>query len=127
MILPSVALHRDCLKTKFCLIVVNTFVINFGPLHFVIFCCFYRSSCPEVFLGKGVLNIRSKFTGEHPSRTVISIKLLCSKFTGEHPSGSAISIKLLYKFIEITLRLGCSPVNLLYILRTPLGGCFCFY
>ena len=34
-----------------------------------------RSSPPEVFLGKGVLKICSKFTGEHPCRTVISIKL----------------------------------------------------
>ena len=32
-----------------------------------------RSSPPEVFLGKGVLKICSKFTGKHPSRSVISI------------------------------------------------------
>ena len=31
---------------------------------------------PEVFLGKGVLKICSKFTGEHPCRSAISIKLL---------------------------------------------------
>ena len=37
----------------------------------------YRSSRSEVFLGKGVLKICSKFTGEHPCRSVISIKLLC--------------------------------------------------
>ena len=49
---------------------------------------------------KGVLKIRSKFTGEHPCRSVISIKLLCN-------------------FIEITLWHSCSPVNLLHILRTP--------
>ena len=36
-----------------------------------------RSSPPEVFLGKGVLKICSKFTGEHPYRSAISIKLLC--------------------------------------------------
>ena len=54
----------------------------------------------EVFLGKGVLKICSKFTGEHPRRSAISIKLLCN-------------------FIEITLRHGCSPVNLLHIFRTP--------
>ena len=30
-----------------------------------------RSSHPEVFLGKGVLKICNKFTGEHPSRSVI--------------------------------------------------------
>ena len=59
----------------------------------------YRSSHPEVFLGKGVLKI-------------------CSKFTREHPCQSAISIKLLCNFITITLRYGCSPVNLLHIFRT---------
>ena len=68
------------------------------------FCLFFllfsRSSRPDVFLGKGVLKI-------------------CSKFTGEHPYQSAISIKLLWNFIQITLRHGCSPVNLLHIFRTP--------
>ena len=57
-----------------------------------------RSSHQEVFLEKGVLKICCKFTGEHPCRSVISIKLFCS-------------------FIEITLRYGCS-VNLLHIFRT---------
>ena len=33
------------------------------------------SSHPEVFLGKNVLKICSKFTREHPRRNVISIKL----------------------------------------------------
>ena len=61
---------------------------------------FYRSSPPEVFLGKRVLKIYSKFTREHPCQSVISIKL---------PSNS----------IKITLRHGCSPVNLLHIFRTP--------
>ena len=32
---------------------------------------------------------------------------------------SVISIKLQSNFIEITLRHGCSPVNLLHIFRTP--------
>ena len=59
-----------------------------------------RSSRPEVFLGKGVLKIRSKYTGEQPCRSAISIKLLCN-------------------FIEITLWHGCSPVNLLHIFRAP--------
>ena len=58
-------------------------------------------SRPEVFLVKGVLRI-------------------CSKFTGEPPCRSVISIKLIYNFIEITFRHGCSPVNLLHIFRTPL-------
>ena len=69
--------------------------------------CFYwmpvafcRRSPSEMSLGKGVLKI-------------------CCKFTGEHPCRSVISIKLQRNFIEITLRHGCSPVNLLLILRTP--------
>ena len=60
----------------------------------------YRSSHSEVFLGKGVLKICSKFTGEHPCRSAISIKLLCN-------------------FIEISFHHGCSAVNLLHIFRTP--------
>ena len=59
-----------------------------------------RSSRPEVLLGKDVLKICSKFTGEYPCRSVISIKLLCN-------------------FTEITLRHGCSPLNLLDTFRTP--------
>ena len=61
---------------------------------------FIRSIRPEVFLRKGVLKT-------------------CNKFTGEHPCGGVISIKLLSNFIEITLRYGCSPVNLLHIFRSP--------
>ena len=32
----------------------------------------YRSSPPEMFLGKCILKICSKFTGKHPCRSVIS-------------------------------------------------------
>ena len=53
-----------------------------------------------MFLGKNVLKIRSKFTGEQPCQ-------------------SAISIKLRNNFIEIAFWHGCSPVNLLHIFRTP--------
>ena len=53
-----------------------------------------------MFLGKDVLKI-------------------CSKLTGGHPCRSMISMKLLYNLIEITLRHGCSPVNLLHTFRTP--------
>ena len=60
----------------------------------------FRSSRPQVFLVKVVLKICSIFTGEHPLQSVISIKLLCN-------------------FFEITLRPGCSRVNLLHIFRTP--------
>ena len=59
-----------------------------------------RSNRLEVFLEKGVLKICSRFAGKHPCRSVILIKLLCN-------------------FIEIALRYGCSPVNLLHIFRTP--------
>ena len=56
---------------------------------------FYKSSSLEVFLGKCVLNI-------------------CNKFTGEHPYRSVVSIKFFGNFIEITLRPGCCPVILLH-------------
>ena len=62
---------------------------------------FIRGSHPKVFLRKGALKICSKFTGEHPCRSAISVKLLCN-------------------FIEITLPHECSPVNLLHIFRTNL-------
>ena len=60
----------------------------------------FRSSRPEAFLRKGLLKI-------------------CSKFTGEHPCRSAISINVQSNFIDIALRHGCSPVNFLHIFRTP--------
>ena len=44
---------------------------------------------------------------------------ICSKFTREHPCRSVITIKLLCHFIDITFQYGCSPVNLLYIYKTP--------
>ena len=60
----------------------------------------FRSSRPEAFLRKGLLKI-------------------CSKFTGEHPCRSAISVNVQSNFIDIALRHGCSPVNFLHIFRTP--------
>ena len=60
--------------------------------------CIPRSSPPEVFLGKSILKT-------------------CTQFTGEHPCRSVILIKLQSNFIEITLRHGCSPVNVLHIFR----------
>ena len=56
----------------------------------------YSSNHAEVFLGKDVLKI-------------------CSRFTGEHPYLSAISKYLQGNFIEIALRHGCSPENLMKI------------
>ena len=58
-----------------------------------------RSIPPEVFLRKCVLKT-------------------CTKFTGEHPYRREISIKFHSDFIEIAVRHGCSPVNLLHIFRT---------
>ena len=69
-------------------------------LHVFIICPWFRSSHPEVFLGKDVLKICSAFTGEHSCLSVISIKLICN-------------------FIEIKLRHGYSPSNLLYIFGAP--------
>ena len=36
---------------------------------------YYRNSHLEVFLGKGVLKIRSRFSGEHPCQSETLIKL----------------------------------------------------
>ena len=51
-----------------------------------------------MFLRKGVLKICNKFTGEHPCRSVISIKMLCN-------------------FIGLALWNGYFPVNLLHTFR----------
>ena len=60
-------------------------------VHGVYIQIIYRNSHPEVFLKKGVLKICSKFTGEHPCQSVLSIEL----------------------------RLGCS-VNLLHLFKTAI-------
>ena len=94
----------DCLDHELLIAKLNAYGYSLPALRL-------RSSRSEVFLGKAVLKI-------------------CSKFTGEHPYRSVISIKLQSNFTEITLRHGCSPVNLLHIFITPfpmntiLGGCF---
>ena len=61
-----------------------------------------------------------------------SVPKICSKFTGKHPGRSVISIKLLCDFVKITLWHGCFPVNLLHIFRIPfpktlLDGCLIKY
>ena len=48
-----------------------------------------------------------------------SVLKICRKFTGEQPRQSVVSVNLPNKCIEIALRHGCSPVNLLHIFRTP--------
>ena len=67
---------------------------------------FVWSSRPEVLLGKGVLNICSKFIREHQYQSVISVKSLLKSHFGSN-------------FTEIILSHGCSPVNLLHIFRVP--------
>ena len=44
---------------------------------------------------------------------------MCRKRIGEHPCRSVISIKLLCNFIEITLPHGCSAVNLQHTFKAP--------
>ena len=51
-----------------------------------------RSSHPEVFLRKSVLKIYSKSTGEHPCRSVISIKFL-KQLYWNHTSAWVFSCK----------------------------------
>ena len=90
------------LEFLFIFIKMQAFRINLSLSFSICELCvmLFRNSPSEAFLGKGVLKICRTFTGEYPYRSVISIKLLC-------------------KFIEIPLQHGCSPVNLLYIFRTP--------
>ena len=69
-------------------------------LKISLFYSLFRSSHSEVFLRKSVLKI-------------------CAKFTGEHSCQSATSIKLQSKCIEVALRDGCFPLNLLHVFRIP--------
>ena len=76
-------------------------------------CCYFQKQPSRGFLGKSVLKICSKFTGEHPCRSVISIKLLCN-------------------FIEIAfsmsalLKSWCIFSEHLFII-TPLEECLCMF
>ena len=68
----------------------------------------YRNSSPQVFLGKSVLKLCRKFTGEQPCQTVVSIKLQSN-------------------FIEI-LHFGiCYIFSKNFFLRTPMEDCFLTY
>ena len=66
-----------------------------------------RSSRPEVFLRNDVLKLCSKFTGERPCRSAISIKLLWNR-----TSAWVFSCKFAAYFQKHLF------------LRTPLDGCF---
>ena len=80
---------------------LRCFVFLCLTVNVIVIMTFRSSYPPEMFVEKGVLKI-------------------CSKFKGEHPCLSLISIKLIWNFIEIALRHECSPVNLLRTCRTPL-------
>ena len=88
------------LITLLCPEIFNSF-LYINQILVLAFCMpIFRTSHPELFLVKGVLKTCRKFTGEHACRRVTS-KMLHSNF------------------IEIALRHGCSPVNLLHIFRAP--------
>ena len=58
---------------------------------FSFFTLIFRTSPPEVFLGKGVLKICSNFTREHSYRNAISIKF---RF------GMNVFLEIYYIFLE---------------------------
>ena len=93
---------------------IKPFEIKIVAYHFY-FKSYYkiegsRSSSPEVFLGKGVLKICSKFTGEHPCRSVILINLLCNLFKSHFSMGGLLKI--------------CCILSEHIFLWTPLERCF---
>ena len=105
--------YQDLFFFEVCVIPYNTNYILYFIILIIIFLIhsrdnitwvdqfkIYNQPSTGVLTKKGVLKIRSKFTGEHSCRSTISIKLQSN-------------------FIEIALRYGCYVVNLLYIFRTP--------
>ena len=79
-----------------------------------------KDCCPEAVLtttdDKQTEVIQGKFQFLQ-SIFFLDLKI-CKKFTGEYPSRNVILTKLQKNFTVITLRHGCSPVNLLHIFRT---------
>ena len=72
------------------------------------------------------------FFQNQPFRLRKSVLKIGSKFIGEHPCRSAISINLLCSFIEVALQHGRSPVNFMHIFRPPFykntsGGLLLFF
>ena len=59
--------ERDCFNNS------GTKIVTLSALNIIM--SMFRGSRSELFLGKGVLKICNKCTGEHPWRSVISIKL----------------------------------------------------
>ena len=81
------------------LLFLQFFLIWFTELHL---CNWSKSSCPEMFLGKGVKNWCEKL----------------QQIYRRTPIPKCDFNKAASNFIEITLRHGCSPINLLHIFRT---------
>ena len=76
---------------------------------------FSSKSCDEFSKRECLFNQKQR----QPSKSVLvkSVLKICSKFTGEHPCQSAISVTLQSNFIENELWHGSSLVNLLHIFR----------
>ena len=72
------------------------------------------NSPSRVVLRKGTLKICSTFTGKHPCRSAISIKLLCNFAT----------LLKSYFGIDVPLQMCCIFAKHLFI-RPLLEGCFC--
>ena len=75
-------------------------MLSINLLSKCVFLYFQKKPLPDALFGKVVLKVCTKFTGEHPCRSVISIKLLCN-------------------FNEITCRYEYTPINLPHIFRKP--------
>ena len=79
---------------------------------------FENCSFPQ--MGQIKKNLQKFFRNNHVDNV-----MKCNMEIGNHlditenPCRSVISINLLCNFIEITLRHGCTHVNLLHIFRTP--------
>ena len=69
----------------------------------------FRSNPSEVFSGKDVRKLCSKFEGEHPCRSVISIKLLFLRAPLEDCFSSSCSVSLHCKVL--TEATGALPEN----------------
>ena len=92
---------------------LRCFVFLCLTVNVIVIMTFRSSYPPEMFVEKGVLKICSKFKGEYPCLSLISINLIWNFI-------EIALIKLIWNFIEIALRHECSPVNLLRTCRTPL-------
>ena len=82
-------------------------ILQFFAIDWCTMTSLYRSSRPEVFLGKGALKICSKFTGEHSCRNAISIKLLCNfiEFGGGLKRGTHLEFNAIKMLKKISLAL----------------------